>query len=319
MNNFLNNISLEDIKSINLLWDYEHVDFPREVIKDFDYVINPNEWMGQKGYVVSLMLEVDLEYMKTHHYYCALQEEEKTIFDFIQSRNVWTIELVLLNDNTFELTLPRYNKGYYTKNDSYWTELARLNEAEHHKIKKSTFVFEWYYDASFVRFKEDEMPLVFKNGLLKEEDYQIGIPFGLHIFRYLLDKEERKVILPRVSEYWSSKDIFLKKKKNYQMNCYYEFYHGLDTYVLSGKNHSYSYQIRFVLLINDSIETKKSLKEILQYEKNDTKNYLSRIIFIVSDKSNLSNDIQVLDKPWLSIEYKELNQLWLENVLAQNY
>lgn len=304
------------MKEVKICWDWEDIVIPKEYIKELKYKYEKQR--GEELYCNNVILELDLQYIKTHN----IAENEKlglTVFDSLQQKNIWNIEIVNDNNETISLILPSNRKDNYCKEEQYVIKWEAKNLCEHHKIQKNTYCIEWNeVEEKNTYMNPEEIRIFFKKQLLSKifnGNHYLGTEVLSHILeqnrkeKSISDrieelskkdngvevilhnfKEDIREIIYRIHDVDARRGKVYGIKKGYILTEEYYPLHGIDIIIVNAKNHSHHWNFNFVLIPKiEKEEDKKSIYEVIcnSEPKEDTKNYFSRTILVFNDEINV--------------------------------
>lgn len=303
-------IKLEEIKEVRILWDWKEAVIPREYVKKLQY-----QEAKKSTYEIGcseVVLEIDLAYIKSH---TLIDEEEVTIEERIQNKDIWSVELVTRNENII-LNPPSYRKEVYCGKTEFLVSEDAENLCETHQIEEEIYRIEWKEaEEKDIYMSPREWSMFFQKAKLTDISsitHQLGIEFVDRIL--FKNKEENLDIIKRIHETDMRIGEIYSIKKGYTLSKEYYPLHGLDIFILNAKNHSHHWNFSFILVPNLEKE-EQSLYKVMEegIPNEDTKNYFSRTVIVHEEKDNLQEDmLEYLNENLIFVTYQELNQIWYE-------
>lgn len=303
-------IKLEEIKEVRILWDWKEAVIPREYVKKLQY-----QEVKKSNYEIGcseVVLEIDLAYIKSH---TLMDEEEVTIEERIQNKDIWSVELVTKNESII-LNPPSYRKEIYCGKKEFLVSEDAENLCEMHQIEEEIYRIEWKEaEEKDIYMSPREWSIFFQKAKLTDISnitHQLGIELVDRIL--FKNKEENLDIIKRIHETDMRIGEIYSIKKGYTLSKEYYPLHGLDIFILNAKNHSHDWNFSFILVPNLEKE-EQSLYKVMEegMPNEDTKNYFSRTVIVHEEKDNLQEDmLEYLNENLIFVTYQELNQIWYE-------
>lgn len=306
--------NLEKIEEVRICFDWETMIIPSKYVKKIMYNIESVANYSDKILDCSeITLEVDLHYIKTHKYYMGNSidyykenhiafDSELTIYERLQDKDVWYLEIIDKNQNYLELNPPTNRKEYYCSEKEYIMAWDAPNACEIHNIVDDTFKMEWSYTDDYMN--EEEIQMFFKKENLTQREGKNN-KFGLYLFEHiLLENKKEKDCLNE----W---DFYLKSK--YKVTEKYQVLEGVNTVLFNIKYKKDNRDNRFIFIPNANV--KDAVYKIIE---DDKKNCVSKWIFIFNDDISIEDflkdykDKEILENRLLYSSYLDMNKFWLQ-------
>ncbi len=308
---------LDNVKEVILHWDWSYITIPKTEIKLLKYNKIKEKLNTAYPYIECnyVCIKIKLDYLKTKY-----KDTKYSLLDYIQSRNIWDIEIITQNEEKLVLNLPSYRKESYFPN-KYYLSMDAPNLCEKHSVYHQLYKIVWIPPSKKDMWMSyDELLLFFKHKILSVyyTQHEIGIELFERILKSNIKNRNLKnidtfSILKRIREANDRTKNLYRRKVAYQVNEEYVSTHGIHRIHLNFTNHSYKWNLTF-LFVNSSTYNKNLYSVLKQLCLPDTSHFFHRTILIFKDKNNIKEFTKtyhnIPKEMLLYTTVQELNELW---------